>query len=44
VGSLLERIKAAERAQLVDIVGRMVRGGWTLRGRRVVVGDRGRVS
>ncbi|MCI1641430.1 MAG: phosphoribosylglycinamide formyltransferase [Actinomyces sp.] len=44
VGSLLERIKAAERAQLVDIVGRMVRGGWTLRGRRVVVGERERVS
>ena len=36
--TLLERIKRAERAQLSDIVGRMLRGGWTLNGRRVAVG------
>lgn len=35
--SLLERIKAAERAQLVEAVGAMVRGGWEVRGRRVAV-------
>jgi phosphoribosylglycinamide formyltransferase-1 len=35
--SLTERIKSAERAQLVEYVGRMVRGGWTVEGRRVVV-------
>ena len=33
--SLHERIKAAERAMLVDTVGRMVRGGWTVTDRRV---------
>lgn len=37
VASLLARIKVAERTQLVDAVGAMVRGGWELRGRRVVV-------
>lgn len=37
VESLLERIKAAERTQLVDTVGAMVRGGWDVRGRRVVL-------
>ncbi|MDN5964219.1 MAG: phosphoribosylglycinamide formyltransferase, partial [Actinomyces sp.] len=37
VASLLARIKDAERTQLVDAVGAMVRGGWELRGRRVVV-------
>ena len=35
--SLTERIKEAERAQLVDVVGRMVRDGWTLTGRKVTV-------
>lgn len=33
--ALHERIKVAERAMLVDIVGRMVRGGWTITNRRV---------
>ena len=33
----LERIKAAERAQLVGTVGAMVRGGWELHGRRAVL-------
>jgi phosphoribosylglycinamide formyltransferase-1 len=37
-GSLTERIKAAERAMLVDCVGRMVREGFTVTGRRVVIG------
>ncbi len=32
--SLLERIKVAERAQLVDIVGQMCRQGWEIDGRR----------
>ena len=36
--SLLDRIKSAERAQLVETVGRMIREGWAVRGRRVVVG------
>jgi len=35
--TLTERIKEAERAQLVDVVGRMARGGWTLTGRKVTV-------
>ncbi|HLU29617.1 MAG TPA: phosphoribosylglycinamide formyltransferase [Glycomyces sp.] len=38
VESLTERIKEAERAQLVAAVGRMVRGGWTVEGRRVRLG------
>ncbi len=33
--SLHERIKVIERAMLVDTVGRMVRDGWTLTGRKV---------
>jgi len=33
--SLHERIKVAERALLVDTVGRMVRDGWSVDGRRV---------
>lgn len=36
--TLSERIKVAEREQLVDAVGRMVREGWQVEGRRVVVG------
>jgi phosphoribosylglycinamide formyltransferase 1 len=35
--SLHERIKAAERATLVDVVGRMARSGWSIHGRRVTV-------
>jgi phosphoribosylglycinamide formyltransferase-1 len=35
--SLTERIKVAERAQLVEYVGRMVRNGWTVTGRKVVI-------
>jgi phosphoribosylglycinamide formyltransferase 1 len=38
VVSLHERIKVTERALLVDTVGRMVRGGWSVRGRTVLVG------
>jgi formyltetrahydrofolate-dependent phosphoribosylglycinamide formyltransferase len=37
VGSLTERIKVAERAQLVEYVGAMVRGGWTITGRKVTI-------
>ena len=36
--SLTERIKVAERAQLVEQVGRMAREGWRVEGRRVVIG------
>jgi len=32
------RIKVAERAMLVDTIGAMARGGFTVRGRRVVLG------
>lgn len=35
--ALTERIKVAERAQLVDYVGRMVREGWTVTGRKVTI-------
>jgi len=35
--SLTERIKAAERAQLVQVVGRMARQGWTISGRTVSI-------
>lgn len=35
---LLERIQVAERKQLVDTVGRMMREGWTSTGRWVEVG------
>lgn len=35
VETLHERIKVVERAMLVDTVGRMVRDGWTVDGRRV---------
>jgi phosphoribosylglycinamide formyltransferase-1 len=38
VASLHERIKVTERALLVDTLGRMVREGWSLRGRRVLLG------
>jgi phosphoribosylglycinamide formyltransferase 1 len=35
--TLTERIKEAERAQLVEYVGRMAREGWTINGRKVTV-------
>jgi phosphoribosylglycinamide formyltransferase-1 len=35
--TLTERIKQAERRQLVDYVGRLVREGWTMNGRRVLI-------
>ncbi|MBO3738218.1 phosphoribosylglycinamide formyltransferase [Actinoplanes flavus] len=34
-GTLTERIKVAERAQLVEFVGRLVREGWTIEDRKV---------
>ncbi len=36
--TLTERIKSAERRQLVEQVGRLVRAGWTITGRKVTVG------
>lgn len=36
--SLTERIKQAERRQLVEQVGRLVRRGWTITGRKVTTG------
>jgi len=36
--TLTERIKAAERRQLVEYVGRLVRTGWTVTGRKVTIG------
>jgi phosphoribosylglycinamide formyltransferase-1 len=36
--SLHERIKDRERELVVDVVGRMVREGWTVNGRRVSIG------
>jgi phosphoribosylglycinamide formyltransferase-1 len=35
--TLTERIKEAERRQLVDRVGRLVREGWTITGRKVTI-------
>ena len=40
VESLHERIKVAERAMLVDAVGRMAREGFTIDGRKVRFGTR----
>ncbi|MER7331371.1 MULTISPECIES: phosphoribosylglycinamide formyltransferase [unclassified Micromonospora] len=37
VETLTERIKDAERRQLVEQVGRLVREGWTITGRKVTV-------
>jgi phosphoribosylglycinamide formyltransferase 1 len=37
--ALHERIKVAERALLVDTVGRMVRDGWSVHGRKVRIGS-----
>ncbi|PJJ58441.1 phosphoribosylglycinamide formyltransferase-1 [Mumia flava] len=36
--TLTERIKQAERRQLVDVVGAMVGRGWTIDGRKVTIG------
>lgn len=36
--TLTERIKVAERRQLVDSVGRLVRAGWTITERKVTIG------
>ena len=35
--TLTERIKEAERAQLVEQVGRLVRDGWTITERKVTI-------
>jgi phosphoribosylglycinamide formyltransferase-1 len=35
--TLTERIKEAERRQLVEYVGRLVRDGWTITGRKVTI-------
>jgi phosphoribosylglycinamide formyltransferase 1 len=35
--TLAERIKEVERAQLVEYIGRMVREGWTVSGRKVTI-------
>jgi phosphoribosylglycinamide formyltransferase-1 len=37
VETLTERIKIAERRQLVDAVGRLIRDGWTITGRKVTI-------
>lgn len=37
VDTLTERIKEAERRQLVEYVGRLVREGWTITGRKVTI-------
>jgi formyltetrahydrofolate-dependent phosphoribosylglycinamide formyltransferase len=37
VDALTERIKTAERGQLVDALGRMLRHGWTITGRKVTI-------
>lgn len=37
VDTLTERIKVAERRQLVTYVGRLVREGWTISGRKVTI-------
>jgi phosphoribosylglycinamide formyltransferase-1 len=44
VTTLHERIKVTERALLVETVGRMVRDGWSVRGRTVRIGRPGRAS
>ena len=38
VAALHERVKVSERALLVETVGRMVREGWSVQGRKVKVG------
>jgi len=37
VETLTERIKIAERQQLVEVVGRLAREGWTIIGRKVTI-------
>jgi formyltetrahydrofolate-dependent phosphoribosylglycinamide formyltransferase len=37
--TLHERIKVVERSLVVDTIGRMVREGWSVRGRRVRIGS-----
>jgi phosphoribosylglycinamide formyltransferase-1 len=37
--TLHERIKRVEHHLLVDVVGRMARGGWTMNGRKVQLGE-----
>ena len=37
VEALHERIKAVERPLLVEVVGRMARGGWSVHGRKVTI-------
>lgn len=37
VETLTERIKVAERRQLVEVVGRLAREGWTITGRKVTI-------
>jgi phosphoribosylglycinamide formyltransferase 1 len=39
VAALHERIKVVERSLLVDTVGRMVRDGWSVQGRKVRIGS-----
>ena len=39
MAALHERVKVAERALLVDTVGAMARGGWSVQGRKVKVGS-----
>jgi len=39
VETLHERIKVTERALLAGTVGRMVRDGWSVRGRKVRIGS-----
>jgi phosphoribosylaminoimidazolecarboxamide formyltransferase/IMP cyclohydrolase len=41
--TLTERIKVVERRQLVEYVGRLVREGWTVEGRKVLIGSTGTV-
>jgi phosphoribosylglycinamide formyltransferase 1 len=42
--ALHERIKGVERELLVEVVDRMLTGGWSVQGRRVVLGGADRVS
>jgi phosphoribosylglycinamide formyltransferase-1 len=35
--TLHERIKASERAMLVEAIGRMARSGWSVHGRKVTI-------
>ena len=44
VETLHERIKVAERAMLVDVVGRMAREGFTITGRTVRFGAAGQIN